>query len=307
MVEPNRGGSMSVYYTDSQITLLHGDAAQELETLADASVDCVLTSPPYWGLRDYDHSQQIGLEPTLSEYIAALTQVFNQVHRVLKDTGTLWLNMGDTYNNRSASGLAQPTLAPKNLLGVPWRLAFALQDSGWVLRNDIIWSKPNAMPESVRDRVSNRHEHLFLFSKQPSGYYFDLAAIKQPRKARPDSMGFGRTRPGITPPRSNMPAHRPQRLGQSATVDVVNPGDVWNIPTTPFPGAHFAAMPTELALRALQAGCPQHGAVLDPFSGTGTTGYAAAQLDHKYIGIDINSEYLKLSLNTRLAQPTLSA
>lgn len=286
---------MNVHYEDEQTVLRHGDARTVLATLSDQSVDCIVTSPPYFGLRDYGVDGQIGAEATPAEFVAAMVAVFREARRVLADDGTLWLNLGDSYNahpgQRKVSDKAgakqaskrgstgSPSrhvegLPAKNMIGIPWRVAFALQDDGWILRNDIIWSKPNAMPESVTDRLSTRHEHLFLFTKSPR-YWFDLDPIRE--VAVTDVGGKGR-----------------------------NPGDVWAIPTQPFAEAHFATMPPALAERCVQAGCKPHSTVLDPFSGSGTTGYAAAKHDRRYIGIDLNAEYLDLSLRTRLAQPALS-
>ena len=293
---------MSVHYQDEQMTLHHGDAATVLATLPSGSVDCIVTSPPYFGLRDYGVDGQIGAEASPAEFVAAMVAVFREARRVLADDGTLWLNLGDSYSGSwgnqgrktergtqrpitkpmmqpvhdgrygdtggSRTGAIKPGAPPaKNLMGIPWRVAFALQDDGWILRNDIIWAKPNAMPSSVKDRPSNKHEHLFLFTKGPR-YWSDLDPIREGDSGR-------------------------------------NPGDVWTIATQPFSEAHFATMPPALAERCVQAGCKPHGTVLDPFSGSGTTGYAAAQHDRRYVGIDLSADYLDLSLRTRLAQPTL--
>lgn len=279
---------MSAYYQDDRVTLYHGDALAVLHELPDRDVDCIVTSPPYFGLRDYGVDGQIGAEASPAEFVAAMVAVFREAHRVLADDGTLWLNLGDSYNahpgQRKVSDKAgakqaskrgstgSPSrhvkgLPAKNMIGIPWRVAFALQEDGWILRNDIIWSKPNAMPESVTDRLSSRHEHVFMFSKTPR-YWFDLDPIREG--------GGGR-----------------------------NPGDVWTVATQPFSEAHFATMPPALAERCVQAGCKPHGTVLDPFSGSGTTGYAAAKHDRRYVGIDLSTDYLDLSLRTRLAQPTL--
>ena len=279
------------YYQDERVTLYHGDAGAVLATLPDESVDCIVTSPPYFALRDYGVDGQIGAEPSPAEFVSALVAVFREARRVLADDGTLWLNLGDSYaRNPGKGGSGTPNgrnlakmgysggslagLAEKNLIGIPWRVAFALQDDGWILRNDIIWHKPNAMPESVADRLSGKHEHLFMFSKSPR-YWFDLDPIRDPTRE---------------------PHEHPGK----------NPGDVWSIPTVPFPGAHFAVFPPQLAERCVMAGCKPGGTVLDPFSGSGTTGHAAAKHDRRYVGIDLNAEYLDLSLRTRLAQPALT-
>jgi DNA modification methylase len=278
------------YYSDDSVTLYHGDALEVLRRLPDESVDCCVTSPPYFGLRDYGVAGQYGLEASPDAYVGVMRELFAQVRRVLVSDGTLWLNLGDSYSAKrsyqvnqtkvQSSGKSQPydTLADrpaKNLLGVPWRVAFALQDDGWILRNDIIWAKPNGKPESVTDRLSTKHEHVFLFSKSPR-YWFDLDAVREPTGA-----------------------------GGDGHVNGKNPGDVWSIATQPFSSAHFAVMPPKLADRCVQAGCKPGGTVLDPFSGSGTTGLAAARHGRGYVGIDISADYLRLSLVTRLAQSAL--
>lgn len=276
---------MRPYFTDDSTALYHGDAATVLATLPDGSADCIVTSPPYLGLRDYGVAGQIGAESSPSEYVAALVAVFHEARRVLADDGTLWLNLGDSYDSA------------KNLLGIPWRVAFALQDDGWILRNDIIWHKSNAMPESVTDRLSNRHEHLFMLSKSQR-YWFDLDPIREPHESTPDRAGGTalRGQKAIRPSGPNSGAY--SEGGR-------NPGDVWTIATQPFGEAHFATMPPALAERCVRAGCKPGGTVLDPFSGSGTTGLAAARHGRRYIGIDLNADYLALSLHTRLAQPSL--
>lgn len=318
---------MKPYYTDDSVTLWHGDALAVLRELPDGSVDCCVTSPPYFGLRDYGVEGQQGLESSPAEYVAGMVAVFAEVRRVLADDGTLWLNIGDSYaSSTKGSGGAtakQSTnsgaffeprsfnagVPAKNLMGIPWRVAFALQDDGWILRNDIIWAKPNAMPTSVMDRLKNSHEHIFLFSKSRR-YHFDLEPIRdEPKLTEADinkratgsnahkydgQMGrIGRSRP-------------PQEvIASMSEIKGANPGDVWVIPSQPFAESHFAVMPQQLASRAIQAGCKPGGTVLDPFSGSGTTGLAAAKHGRKYVGIDLNADYLDLSLRTRLAQAAL--
>lgn len=320
------------YYTDDQTTLWLGDALDVLRTLPDASVDCCVTSPPYFGLRDYGVAGQIGAEASPSEFVAALVAVFAEVRRVLADDGTLWLNLGDSYSGglrrtydtdggkTRARGHAEPRplsgVPEKNLLGIPWRTAFALQDDGWILRNDIIWAKPNGMPESVTDRLSTKHEHLFLFA-QSRRYWFNLDAIREPAATmQPENPGFringksDRRRkahaapPGQSPQTNLIPTGTRHSLSDELGR---NPGDVWTIPTQPFSEAHFAVFPLKIPRRAIAAGCKPGGVVLDPFSGSGTTGKAAAELGRRYVGIDLNAEYLDLSLRTRLAQPSLTA
>lgn len=297
---------MTIYHQDDHVTLYHGDALTVLETMDSESVDCIVTSPPYFGLRDYGVDGQIGSETSPAEFVETLRAVFAEARRVLADDGTLWLNLGDSYagsgKGRNADGTAsaksgkQATnrgsvagrlekdrsgLPPKNLMGIPWRVAFALQDDGWTLRNDIIWRKPNAMPEPVTDRLSSKYEHVFMFSKSRR-YWFDLDSIREP---------------AVTATKG------PRRSGLPLNEKGKNPGDVWTISTKPFSEAHFATFPPELPERCIQAGCKTGGTVLDPFSGSGTTGMAATKHGRKYVGIDLNHEYLDLSLRTRLQQP----
>lgn len=305
---------MTPYYSDDLVTLHHGDALAVLRDLPDASVDCIVTSPPYYGLRDYGVAGQIGGESSPTEFVAALVAVFREARRVLADDGTLWLNLGDSYSGGSRSTFdtnggkargrghaeARPVsgLPDKNLIGIPWRVAFALQDDGWILRNDVIWAKPNAMPESVTDRLSTRHEHLFLLAKSPR-YFFDLDAIRVDHAETTIAAATRARKPYAAPgQRANLKTRGMNEIG-------ANPGDVWSIPTQPFPGAHFAVYPPTLPERCILAGCKPGGIVLDPFSGSGTTGLAAARHGRRYVGIDLNADYLELSLKTRLAQGAL--
>lgn len=318
------------YFTDEQTTLWLGDALEVLRELPDASVDCCITSPPYFGLRDYGQPGQYGLEGSPAEYVETMRAVFAEVRRVLSGDGTLWLNIGDSYySGRGAPGPnaddkkqpkrrgweraldkpGQPWARPKSLLGMPWRTAFALMDDGWILRNDVIWAKANGMPESVSDRLRLAHEHLFMFAKSRF-YWFDLTPIRQPhsdvavRRAAPHRTAPGRSaREGL--PYGEVAGAQTLNLDQMNHPDGRNPGDVWTIATQPFSEAHFAVMPQTLAERALLAGCKPGGTVLDPFSGSGTTGLVAARHGRKYVGIDLNADYLDLSLRTRLAQPGL--
>ena len=376
---------MTIYYQDPHVTLWHGDALDVLRTLPDGSVDCCVTSPPYFGLRDYGSPGQYGLEASPAEYVERMRAVFAEVRRALADDGTLWLNIGDSYSGSgmhravldaggykleaSGTGSIRPGMPPaKNLLGIPWRLAFALQDDGWVLRNDIIWAKPNGMPESVTDRLATKHEHVFLLTKGRR-YWFDLDAIREPlahpaerpqnswardskeadvpgqsmRQHRPDRPQKRRARElfdaaGLTPEHlsamravgmsdagkavttqsgAGRNAPEAQRLADEAKAALGgyyreflydggrNPGDVWTIPTQPFAEAHFADMAPELARRAVKAGCKPGGVVLNPFSGSGTTGMVAIEALRRYVGIDLSTEYLDLSLRTRLRQGSL--
>lgn len=307
---------MEPYYQDESVTLWHGDSLTVLRDLPSGSVDCCVTSPPYFGLRDYGVDGQLGAEASPAEYVENLRAVFAEVRRVLADDGTLWLNLGDTYSSQGggkaegqyaekrvsgatwqAKRSGVPGIPPKNLLGIPWRVAFALQDDGWTLRNSIIWHKPNAMPESVMDRLSTRHENVFMLSKR-ARYWFDLDAVREPHVSEPGREGANCLR--------GQKAMRP--VGPNSgnySEGGRNPGDVWSIPTQPYPGAHFAVMPSTLAERCVLAGCKPGGTVLDPFSGSGTTGMAAAKHGRRYVGIDLNADYLDLSLRTRLAQPGL--
>ncbi|HUX70460.1 MAG TPA: site-specific DNA-methyltransferase [Cellulomonadaceae bacterium] len=322
--------STQPYYSDDTVTLHHGDSLAVLRSLPDASVDCCVTSPPYFGLRDYGVDGQMGAESSPAEYVENMRALFAEVRRVLADDGTLWLNLGDSYSggNRStfdteggktrARGHAESRpiggLPGKNLLGIPWRTAFVLQDDGWILRNDIIWAKPNGMPESVTDRLSTKHEHVFLLTKG-ARYRFDLNAIREPSVTLlPDNPSFRangksdkRRKSHAAPPgqraQTNMIPTGTRHVAQDRSGR--NPGDVWTIATQPYPGAHFAVMPSALAERCILAGCKPGGTVLDPFSGSGTTGLAAAKHGRGYVGIDLNAEYLDLSLRTRLAQPGL--
>lgn len=332
---------MSMYYQDETITLHQGDSLKVARTLESESVDCVVTSPPYYGLRDYGNDGQYGLEATPAAYVETMRTLFSELRRVLADDGTLWLNIGDSYSAGGQGGnrggnlqsphldkVPKPTkvpgFAPKNLLGMPWRVAFALQDDGWILRNAIVWHKPNAMPESVTDRLSCRYEQIFMFSKSQR-YSFDLDPIREEliypdaadgsrvfggkNKAADLQTGSAARRTGNTyggkyaPEDKARPANGSRHTGGHAKGK--NPGDVWSINTQPFGGAHFAVMPQELARRAIVAGCKPGGTVLDPFSGSGTTGLVAQNNGRKYVGIDLSADYLKLSLETRLQNASL--
>jgi site-specific DNA-methyltransferase (cytosine-N4-specific) len=325
------------YYADDQLTLWLGDSLQVLSTLPSESVGCVVTSPPYYGLRDYGEAGQYGLEPSPAEYVETMRAVFAEVRRVLTVDGTLWLNLGDSYAttlihsdnshnaNRDGTSDAKARAADaaiqtryraidrplKNLLGMPWRVAFALQDDGWILRNAIVWDKPNAMPESVTDRLSTTYELVFMFSRSPR-YWFDLDAVREPHaekslyqqavaRARPHRIGKSGT--AVVPgsgAQSGMAAG-----GRELNETGANPGDVWSIPTQPFPAAHFAVMAPELARRCILAGAKPGSTVLDPFCGSGTTGMVALRHGRRFVGIDLSAAYLDLALRTRLAQGAL--
>jgi DNA modification methylase len=308
------------WFAEHDVTLYQGDALTILKQLPAGSVNCVCTSPPYYGLRDYGVAGQIGLEASPAVYVESLRQVFAEVRRVLRPDGVMWLNLGDSYasgevgrhdyaDNTKIKAAAQngrtyssplTGLPPKNLLGVPWRVAFALQDAGWVLRNDVIWYKPNAMPESVTNRLSTRYEHVFLFTRSRR-YWFNLDPIREPhapaglaRRKYPFKVNDAQT--AGNNPVLNGEGERPaNELGK-------NPGDVWQIPTAPYPAAHFATFPPELARRCILAGCPQNGVVLDPFAGSGTTLMVARKLLRKSVGIELNPVYCELIVD-RIGQP----
>ena len=275
-------------------------------------------------MRDYGTDGQYGLESSPVEYVETMRALFSELRRVLADDGTLWLNIGDSYSGSGKGPVGVSAMVPnhaaavggkpylgipeKNLIGIPWRVAFALQDDGWILRNAIIWQKPNAMPESVTDRLSGRYEHVFLFSKQRS-YWFDLDPIREeviyPKNpvrdvVSPDPVQYA---PGMRP--QNGRARTGRQRGYVGSDLGRNPGDVWSIPTAPFSAAHFAVFPVALPQRCILAGCKPGGTVLDPFNGSGTTGLAAQRTGRKYIGIDINREYLDLTLRTRLQNAAL--
>jgi DNA modification methylase len=471
------------YYTDDQVTLYHGDALDVARELPSGAADCIVTSPPYYSLRDYGIEGQYGLEASPAEYVETMRALFAELRRVLADDGTLWLNLGDSYSAGGNGGNSPeknhnrvinerkttPGFAPKNLLGIPWRVAFTLQDDGWILRNAIIWSKPNAMPESVTDRLSGRYEHVFMFSKAtwrgdahlkmpdvdaawlaalidgegtitisrnkrseknpahadifqvqvsiantcvplldkaarlmggievrlnkggtnrpiyavrtsgekavavinaikpwlidkavqadialslhdtqraagtPKASYQtaegraykerlweamlaanrrdgqDLSWLRKPRRGRhvPNPYWFDldpiREAPTVRTVKPSDfqkaphekhggPGQRPHGGDRFPHENGRNPGDVWTLPAKPFTGAHFAAFPPELPQRCILAGCKPGGTVLDPFSGSGTTGLAAQRAGRRYVGIDLNAEYLELSLNTRLRE-----
>ena len=292
------------------------DNREGLKMLDDNSIDCCITSPPYWGLRDYGVEGQLGLESTPEEYVANLVEVFREVKRVLRDDGTLWLNLGDSYsgncsqasnNGRAGFGNARERLVnrkgeglkPKDLVGIPWRVAFALQADGWYLRQDIIWHKPNAMPESVKDRPTKSHEYIFLLTKSPK-YYYDYEAIKEPLSIA--TVNDLKSRKTL----NNKGTHGGTRKDLGRNRDEYVPKDgkrnkrtVWTVATKPFSEAHFATFPEKLIEPCILAGCPEGGTVLDPFIGAGTTAVVARKLNRSYIGYELNPEYVKMA-NDRL-------
>ena len=299
--------------TDTRIIV--ADVLDGLRTLPDGSVHCVVTSPPYWGLRDYGCEGQIGLEATPELYVAKMVEVFREVRRVLRNDGTLWLNLGDSYtsgdrafrstyrkNLARTMSFRAPTperLKPKDLIGIPWRVAFALQVDGWWLRQDIIWHKPNPMPESVTDRCTKAHEYIFLMSKS-SKYHYDAESIKEeatgplPWGGRPDGK--------ISDDRSqgkhgNGSIHRSMTLEEKLKWygGMRNKRDVWTVATQPYPDAHFATFPPKLVEPCILAGCPVNGVVLDPFLGSGTVASVAIKHGRRWIGIELNPEYAELA------------
>lgn len=304
--------------------LITGDCRAILRDLPANSVHCCVTSPPYFGLRDYGVDGQIGLEQTPNEYVAQLVDVFREVRRVLRDDGTLWLNLGDSYaastrslgrndagrnftgggGNKAGSGnpgrqgrvpVSMSGLKPKDLIGIPWRVAFALQADGWHLRQDIIWHKPNPMPESVRDRCTKAHEYVFLLSKSPR-YYFDSEAIKEPA-AGGSSKGNGKRLAEQSIIRTGgiiSGGTARSTLGTSAS-GARNRRSVWTVSTKPFKEAHFATFPVALIEPCILAGCPDGGTVLDPFGGAGTTGLVAAGAGRRAILIELNPEYVAIA------------
>lgn len=340
--------------------ILNGPALDMLRTLESESVDCIVTSPPYWGLRAYTGEPgMIGLEPSLADYMANLLEVFQECYRVLKPTGTMWVNMGDAYAG-SWGGQGGPTnlsvphdgvnpknspnrkgsgLPPKSLIGQPWRLALALQDAGWILRSDIIWEKPSAMPSSVKDRPTVSHEYIFLFAKSRR-YYYNAKAIAEPCKTQgrlgaavagwasgPGShtavehatVQVPGSYKGSVPGRKFGPGQdrrsrkdraASERMGrepgwrETPQPETRNARTVWTIGPEPFKGAHFAAFPSEIPRRCISAGCPVDGVVLDPFAGTGTTAAVALSLGRRAIAIEISAEYCEL-IRTRMSRVQL--
>lgn len=329
----------------NKATILVGDAVTRLRDIQCESVRTCVTSPPYWGLRDYGNDGQLGLEATPNEFVESLCQVFDEVWRVLADDGTLWVNLGDSYagsslsraSNNGRAGYGNPRegtvsrmgngLKHKDLVGIPWRFAFAMQDRGWYLRQDIIWAKPNPMPESVTDRCTKSHEYVFLLTKNPR-YYFDGDAIREPlaesslarlaqdienqtgstrahggtktdgtmkatarmvKKSDVTRGGFGRDG---TPGRSD---HQGPTGGEEMVPEGRNKRSVWNVGVASFKDAHFAVYPPELITPCILAGSAEGDTVLDPFSGSGTTGEVALKFGRNYVGCELNPDYARLS------------
>lgn len=299
---------------------MQGDVLSKLSELPDKSVQCVVTSPPYWGQRNYGHDGQFGLESTPELYVERLVEISREIHRVLRDDGTYWLNLGDTYwgggwrgaeLNKNSGDVQKahqgthcgesmtmgkgghPVFKSKDMVGIPWRSAIALQEDGWYLRQDIIWHKPNPMPASVTDRCTTAHEYIFLLSKSKT-YYYDADAIKQPYKenTKPGSQ-FGGAKGNSELGMKTKLQSAPQ--GYFEMKDGANMRSVWTIPVRPFKGAHFATFPEKLPELCIKAGSKEGDVVLDPFFGSGTTGWVAQRLGRKWLGIEINPDYVKIA------------
>lgn len=344
------GADVRMYYQDTHTTLYHGDVLEVLKGFPTESVQTCVTSPPYLGLRNYKVDGQIGLERTPEEYVCKIVEVFREVQRVLRKDGTCWLNLGDSYNGYpgnvtrggplngvnqharasfpSGYGLLSPALKPKDLIGIPWRVAFALQTDGWWLRSDIVWSKPNPMPESVTDRPTKAHEYIFLLTKAER-YFYDAEAIKEPvaistiprmYRGVSDSHKNVNGAPGQTPHSINQPrangvgygkhqdkqrGHSRRHAGFNDRWDLMtkdeqsalgrNKRDVWEVATMPYPEAHFATFPEELIKPCILAGSREGDTVLEPFAGSGTTLAVSKALGRRSIGIELNADYCKLA------------
>jgi len=320
-------------------TIIQGDCLEVLRTFPDDCIQTVVTSPPYWGLRDYGVDEQLGLEKTPEIYVEKMLQIFNEIKRILRTDGTLWLNLGDTYasggnggggcymdqrekawsasyNHRlKKKGWRPPPagLKHKDLVGIPWRVAFALQGAGWYLRQDIIWAKTNCMPEAVRDRCTKSHKYIFLMTKKPK-YYCDMDSIKERASEFTKPRGKGVNKKSVTPTywdtekgghgkykRNFIKQNKSFSGAIKGIVPFRNKRSVWKIPTAQCKETHFATFPQDLVKPCVLAGCPKDGIVLDPFSGSGTTAIVAKLLGRHFIGIDISAEYCEIA-RKRLAK-----
>jgi len=292
------------------INILQGNCIETLQKLDDKSINTCITSPPYWGLRNYNNEEkQLGMEDTPEEFVDNLVKVFREVKRVLRDDGTVWLNLGDSYSSGGRTtttnqslrgdkdyGVTRPKpskgIKPKDLIGIPWRVALALQKDGWYLRQDIIWHKPNPMPESVKDRCTKAHEYIFLLSKNVK-YYCDMELIREPIKE--SNKGFimarARTAQGALGGKNK---HNMERRNYKE-IKGANKRSVWTVTTKPFKGAHFATFPMDLIEPCVLAGCPEGGTVLDPFGGSGTTGIVAVNHNRHAVLCELNQEYIDLA------------
>lgn len=287
-----------IQYENWVNSIRHGDAFEVLKEIPDTSIDCIVTSPPYYAQRDYSTPVQIGNEESPDQYIENLCKVFEQCFRLLKEEGTFWLNLGDKYQDGE-------------LLGMPWRVALALREAGWILRSDIIWYKPNAMPSSVKNRPTTDHEYVFLLVKN-NNYYYDIDAIREPHvtftsksRMRGGRNHFGKVNgtpeQGKNEGNSNL---HDGRWDQAFHPKGRNRRTVWEIPLSKFRDVHFAVFPEKLVELCILAGCPDNGIVLDPFIGSGTTAVVAQRLGRKYLGIDSNVKYCEMA-KSRLTQPSL--
>ncbi len=307
--------------------IINAGCLEALRQIPDKSIHCCVTSPPYWGLRDYGVPGQLGLEKTPEEYTAKMVEIFREVRRVLRDDGTLWLNLGDSYAgsgcgtndyrteasrsiNKSdkmyckkppQQKIVSGDIKAKDLLGIPWRVAFALQADGWYLRQDIIWHKPNTMPESVTDRPTKAHEYIFLLSKSAK-YYYDSEAVKE--EALHPTVRHKSTRKTNAQEAAFL-GNAPTNLGRCGTAEdgMRNRRSVWTVATHPYKEAHFATFPPDLIKPCIKAGCPEEGIVIDPFMGSGTTAEVCCNLNRQFIGIELNPEYCKLA-EARIARAT---
>jgi len=262
------------------IKILQGNCLETLSSLEENSVNTCVTSPPYWGLRDYGTDDQLGQEETPEKFVESLVNVFREVRRVLRDDGTVWLNLGDSY------------LSNKQLGGIPWRVAFALQADGWYLRQDIIWHKLNLMPESVTDRCTKAHEYIFLLSKSPK-YYYDYEAIKE-KLSNPLRTNFASGGIKISKNKNRNDQDLHQR-SKNMIFETRNKRSVWTVTTKPYSEAHFATYPHDLIIPCILAGCPEGGTVLDPFGGSGTTAQVASNLNRNAILCELNPDYVDIA------------
>lgn len=299
----------------TRVTLINADVLAGLAGLPDESVQCCVTSPPYWGLRDYGTPGQIGLEPTIEEFVAKMVEVFREVRRAMRKDGVLFLNLGDSYAaNRSYQVVdnkykdvgnkighkVTDGLKQKDMCGVPWRVALALQADGWWLRSDIIWAKPNPMPESCTDRPTKAHEYIFLLTKS-AHYFWDAEAVSSPHKESSLQRYNYQYGKNVTIPKDGFCSAGSDTgwfKGGDIRDKIVNGRNirtVWEIPTHSFPGSHFATFPPELVRRCVAAGSKEGDTILDPFSGAGTTALVAAKMGRDAIGIELNPEYVEMS------------
>ena len=313
--------SKEAFLKENENRIICGDALETLKNFPDESINCSITSPPYYGLRDYHKKEQIGREKTVEEYLDRLINVFREVRRVLKKDGTCFIVIGDSYAGTSSKkeqrdpkypkgrngqnpSITQKVLGykSKDLMGIPWRLAFALREDGWYLRSDIIWHKENAMPEACKDRPTRSYEHIFLLSKSPR-YYYDYDSLAEPMKevskkryvrGRSKENKYLNENSGAKIQKINEARGYGQYKGDNIP-QFRNKRDIWTINTTSFRGNHYAAFPPKLAEICMIAGCPKDGIILDPFIGSGTVGFVALMQDRNYIGIELNEEYVNLA------------